>query len=108
MEINNSFVNQYSKISNLNNNLFLQKNDEVEVEEKGTVSFSQMLKEKLDVVNDKQIESDIATQKMIQGEDIAIHDVMLIGEEAKVSLQLAMQVRNKLVEAFQEINRTQI
>ncbi|MGL4655890.1 MAG: flagellar hook-basal body complex protein FliE [Sarcina sp.] len=107
MEINNNFVSQYRNISDVNNNLFLQKNNEVE-EKSESVSFSQVLKEKLDVVNDKQIEADIATQKMIQGEDIAIHDVMLAGEEAKVSLQLAMQVRNKLVEAFQEISRTQI
>lgn len=108
MEINNNFINQYSKISDINNNQFLNEIDHGEENQKGIVSFSQVLKEKLDVVNDKQIESDIATQKMIRGEDIAIHDVMLIGEEAKVSLQLAMQVRNKLVEAFQEINRTQI
>ncbi|MGL5574117.1 MAG: flagellar hook-basal body complex protein FliE [Sarcina sp.] len=108
MEIHNGFINQYNQISSINNNLFLQKTDEIEVNENGIMSFSEILKEKLDIVNDKQIEADIATQKMIQGEDIAIHEVMLAGEEAKISLQLAMQVRNKLVEAFQEINRTQI
>ncbi|MGL4452570.1 MAG: flagellar hook-basal body complex protein FliE [Sarcina sp.] len=108
MEIHNGFINQYNQISSINNNLFLQKTDEIEVNENGVMSFSEILKEKLDIVNDKQIKADIATQKMIQGEDIAIHEVMLAGEEAKISLQLAMQVRNKLVEAFQEINRTQI
>ncbi|WP_297517611.1 flagellar hook-basal body complex protein FliE [uncultured Clostridium sp.] len=109
MEVNNILANQYNKVSDINNNLFLQQTNEVEEQDgSGAISFSQALKEQLDVVNNKQIEADIATQKMIQGEDIAIHDVMLAGEEAKVSLQLAMQVRNKLVEAFQEINRTQI
>ena len=110
MELNSVLANQYNQVSDVNSNLFLQKVNEVEemTEQKGIVSFSETLKEQLDIVNDKQIEADIATQKMIQGEDIAIHEVMLAGEEAKVSLQLAMQVRNKLVEAFQEINRTQI
>ena len=110
MELNSVLANQYNQVSDVNSNIFLQKATEVEenTEGKGIVSFSETLKEQLDIVNDKQIEADIATQKMIQGEDIAIHEVMLAGEEAKVSLQLAMQVRNKLVEAFQEINRTQI
>ncbi|MGL4761244.1 MAG: flagellar hook-basal body complex protein FliE [Sarcina sp.] len=110
MEINNILANQYNQVSDINSNIFLKNTNGAreEIEEKGIVSFSKTLKEQLDIVNDKQIEADIATQKMIQGEDIAIHEVMLAGEEAKISLQLAVQVRNKLVEAFQEINRTQI
>ena len=66
------------------------------------------LKEKLGEVNEKQIAADVATEAFISGEDIDIHEVMLITEEAKMSLQLAVQVRNKLVEAYQEINRMQL
>jgi flagellar hook-basal body complex protein FliE len=50
----------------------------------------------------------VATEAFISGEDLNIHEVMLITEEAKMSLQLAVQVRNKLVEAYQEINRMQL
>ncbi len=74
----------------------------------GSVSFMDMLKEKLDDVNEKQIKADEATEAFISGDDIDIHELMLITEEAKMSLQLAVQVRNKLVEAYQEINKMQL
>ena len=71
--------------------------------------FKNILVEQLNKVNEKQIEADILTEKMIRGDsDVSIHEVMLAGEEANMSLQLAVQVRNKLLEAFQEISRTQI
>ncbi|MCB2297169.1 flagellar hook-basal body complex protein FliE [Clostridium tagluense] len=84
----------------------LQKNT-VEGENKST-DFLDTLKEKLNEVNDKQIESDNITQKFIKGEEDDIHKVMLSTEEAKLSLELAVQIRNKLVDAYQEFNRMQI
>ncbi|WP_066872272.1 flagellar hook-basal body complex protein FliE [Clostridium mediterraneense] len=109
MNINTSLINTYNKVSDINSNLFLNKVDKEESLDKSNNSFSNILKDSLDKVNNKQIESDILTQKMIRGdEEVSIHEVMLAGEEAKLSLQLAMQVRNKLVEAYQEISRTQI
>lgn len=76
--------------------------------EKNSISFMDTLKEKLDEVNDKQIVADETTEAFIKGEGPDIHEVMLIAEEAQLSLQLAVQVRNKLVEAYQELNRTQV
>ena len=70
--------------------------------------FYSLLKDKLDEVNDKQIEADNKTESFIKGEGPDIHEVMLSSEEAKMSLQLAVQVRNKLVEAYQELNRMQL
>ena len=72
-------------------------------------SFGQTLKSKLDDVNDKIIDSNTLTNKMISGdENVSINDVILSTEEAKMSLQLAVQVRNKLVEAYQEISKIQL
>ena len=109
MDLNIGGINAYQRMTDVNSNLFLKNNLDVKEEENGVMNFVDTLNEKLNVVNNKQIESDIMTQKMIRGDEgVSIHEVMLVGEEAKISLQLAMQVRNKLVEAFQEINRTQI
>ena len=83
------------------------KKDTVEGENKSS-SFLDTLKEKLDEVNDKQIESDDITQKFIKGEESDVHKVMLSTEEAKLSLELAVQIRNKLVEAYDVFNRMQI
>jgi len=71
-------------------------------------SFLDTLNEKLGEVNDKQLQSDTLTQAFIQGDNVDIHQVMISSEEAKQSLQMAIQVRNKLLEAFQEINRMQL
>lgn len=82
-------------------------NNDVENKSKNS-GFLDTLKEKLSEVNDKQLESDDLTQKFIKGEEEDIHKVMLSAEEAKLSLELAVQIRNKLVEAYQEFNRMQI
>lgn len=77
-------------------------------EENVSSGFGTVLKEKLDDVNDKQLKAEDTTQKFISGEDTDIHKVMLDTEEAKMSLELAVQIRNKFVEAYQELSRTQI
>lgn len=70
--------------------------------------FLSMLKGKLEGINDSQIAADKVTESFIKGEETDISKVMLSGEEAKMSLELAVQVRNKLVEAYQELNRMQL
>jgi flagellar hook-basal body complex protein FliE len=97
-------INAYIKNININNEL--QKNS-LQVETKSN-NFLDTLKEKLNEVNDKQIEADNLTQKFIKGEEEDIHKVMLSTEEAKLSLELAVQIRNKLVDAYGEFNRMQI
>lgn len=101
----NAYVNNTNIFNELQKN-GLQTND-VETEEKSP-NFLDTLKEKLNEVNDKQIESDTLTQKFITGEETDVHKVMVSTEEAKLSLELAVQIRNKLVEAYQEFNRMQI
>ncbi|MDD7794604.1 flagellar hook-basal body complex protein FliE [Clostridium sp. 'White wine YQ'] len=70
--------------------------------------FLKVLKDKLQEVNDKQVNANNMTDAMVKGEDVNIEDVMLSQEEAKMSLDLAVQVRNKIVDAIQELNRMQI
>lgn len=73
-----------------------------------SISFSDVLGEKLQAVNDKIIESEETTINFINGEEEDIHNVMIATEEAKGSLQLAVEVRNKLVEAYKEIMSMQL
>lgn len=80
---------------------------EVKEQENGE-GFLSVLKGKLDEVNDKQIKSDEVTDQFVKGDGADIHEVMLTAEEAKMSLELAVQMRNKIVEAYQEINRMQV
>lgn len=93
-----------------NNSIYQKVNLDEKTSEVQEVSsgFSDTLKEKLNEVNDKQINAENETSDFIQGKDTNIHNVMLKTEEAKLSLQLAVQVRNKLLEAYQEMNRMQV
>jgi flagellar hook-basal body complex protein FliE len=91
-----------------NNNIFDNMNIGDKIVDKKEVSFIDTLKEKLNEVNDKQIEAENVTEQFVKGEGSDIHEVMLATEEAKMSLELAVQIRNKIVEAYQEITRMQL
>ena len=71
-------------------------------------SFGEMLKSHLVEVNHLQTSADAAAQKLASGQEKDIHNTMIAMEKAGVSLQLTMQVRNKVLEAYQEIMRMQV
>lgn len=71
-------------------------------------SFYDILKSKLDNVNDMQVQADNTTNAFVSGSETDISKVMLDTEQAKMSLELAVQIRNKLVDAYQELNRMQL
>jgi len=70
-------------------------------------SFQETLKESLEKVNELQKEADEAVKKLATGEGGNIHETMLAIEKADISFRMMMQVRNKIVEAYQEIMRMQ-
>ncbi len=78
-----------------------------ETNETGQGGFGEFLKAELDKVNEKQIQSDKTLEGYINGER-GLHEVVLDSEEAKLSLELAIQVRNKLVAAYDEFNKMQL
>ncbi|ADR19693.1 flagellar hook-basal body complex protein FliE [Calditerrivibrio nitroreducens] len=75
--------------------------------EKSDLSFSDVLKKSIEQVNDAQLQADAAIKKAMSGET-DIHDTMIAIQKADVSLKLMMEVRNKLLEAYQDIMRTQV
>ncbi|WP_251860490.1 flagellar hook-basal body complex protein FliE [Clostridium sp. Marseille-Q2269] len=101
----NEFVPNIKVFDNFNKD-FINKDKEIQNNE--IVNFSDILKDKLDGVNVKQVKADNSTQAFIKGQETDIHNVMLNAEEAKMSMELAVQVRNKLVESYQELSRMQL
>lgn len=75
---------------------------------KAQKTFSSFLKDAINQVNDAQIQSDNLTKKMALGENVELHDVMIASQKASITLQATMEVRNKVVEAYQEIMRMQV
>ncbi len=67
-----------------------------------------MLKKAVNEVNHAQVQSDIMTEKLANGENVQLHDVMIASQKASIMLETTLQVRNKVVEAYQSIMRMQI
>ena len=71
-------------------------------------SFGEVLKDSLAQVNTLQSEADAAIQALASGGTATLHDTMLAIQQADLSFRLMMQVRNKIVEAYQEVLRMQV
>jgi len=72
------------------------------------LDFGQSLKSELQRVNQLQQDAHTAIQDYAAGGNTPVHQVMLAVNKAELSLQLATQVRNKMVMAYQEVSRMQI
>lgn len=71
-------------------------------------SFEQMLGQALDKVNVLQIKSSDLNAEMASGNLEYVHQAMVMAEKAGLAFDFTMQLRNKVLEAYQEIMRTQI
>ncbi|MCH8327572.1 MAG: flagellar hook-basal body complex protein FliE [Candidatus Marinimicrobia bacterium] len=74
----------------------------------GGPSFADSMKELFYSVNDKAKVADTKVTQVITGENDDLHNAMIALEEANISFQLMLEVRNKMLEAYQEINRMNI
>ena len=73
-----------------------------------TKSFGEFLSDSLKEVNTLKKQSEVANMKLAAGQVEDISEVVIAGEKASIAVQLTMQVRNKMVEAYQEIMRMQV
>jgi flagellar hook-basal body complex protein FliE len=72
------------------------------------IGFKDKFAEVLSDINQLQLQSGEMSEKFASGEIEDVHDVMIAAEKASVGLELTIEVRNKLVEAYREIMRTQM
>lgn len=70
--------------------------------------FSSFLSDAMNKVNQAQVESSNLADKFAAGEITDLHQVTVAGQKASVMLQMTMQVRNKMIESYQEIMRMSI
>jgi flagellar hook-basal body complex protein FliE len=71
-------------------------------------NFSDFIKSTISEVNQSQAEGDLSIQKLHSGEAQNLHDVMISVEQADISLRMLVQIRNKAIQAYEEIMRMQI
>jgi len=82
--------------------------DKLPDEKKDGTSFTEFLKDALNKTNDLQIESQKLQEDFAAGRTDNIHQVMIAAEKADIALQFTMQIRNKILDAYNEIMRMQI
>jgi len=74
----------------------------------GGKSFGEFLSSALGGVNQLQHNAGQVVQQFSAGAPMDVHQVMIAVEQASTALALTTQVRNKLVEAYQEVMHTQV
>ena len=76
--------------------------------EKPAKTFTEILKTSISEVNHLQLETDGAIQELVSGKEKNVHEVMIAMEKSSLSFELLVQVRNKVLAAYDEIKRMQI
>jgi len=97
------------------NNILIQRNllapspqKESKADTKGKVSFADVLKNKVQEINELQLDADKAISRVELEDSGSIHEAMIALEKASISFRAMMQVRNKILEAYQEVMRMQV
>jgi flagellar hook-basal body complex protein FliE len=73
----------------------------------GGEGFVKVLRSAIAQVEELQSSSDQQVSALLQGEKGDVHNVMIAIEKADVAFQLMMQVRNKIVNAYQQVSQMQ-
>lgn len=71
-------------------------------------SFRDMMMQALKNVSELEKQADGITEDFIAGKTDSIHSVLIAAEKASISLELIVEIRNKVLDAYSEIMRMQI
>ena len=86
----------------------IKQQETISVKKEGTISFGNTIENFLDAVNDSQIDAKENVSNVVTGQSENLHEAMAKVEEAKISFELMLEIRNKLLQSFQEIQRMQV
>lgn len=78
------------------------------VKEKENVSFGELIRESIEKVTDIEKEANKEVERLAKNEASDLHNVMISIEKADLTFQLMMQIRNKIISAYEEIMRMQV
>lgn len=70
--------------------------------------FADVLRDAINETNELQKQADIKTQDLATGKTTNIPEVMMTVEKADIALRLMTQVRNKIIDAYQEVMKMQV
>ena len=71
-------------------------------------SFANMLSDAIEGVDNNMKASESSVQNFVTGKTDNLHDVMISMQKAQLSFQMMIEVRNKVIDTYQEISRMQV
>ena len=74
----------------------------------GDSSFKDLLLESIREVNSMQQDADLAVEQLATGGDVNPAEVLTAVQKADIAFRLMMQIRNKMVEAYQEVQNIRV
>jgi flagellar hook-basal body complex protein FliE len=78
------------------------------VNEAAGPGFAQMIGNQLGQIDGSIQQADAAARAMAAGNDVPVHDVMIAMEQAHLKLQFAVEVRNRVLDAYQNLTNMQV
>jgi len=100
MDVNN--------ISNVFSNAKIGAFSESSNDKTKSINFAEMLNDAINKVNDEQINADEMGELLAEGKVDNVHEVMIASQKAELTLNLAIEIKSKILEAYKEIMRLQI
>ena len=73
-----------------------------------TKSFASTIKDFIEAVNDKQSEASSKVTDIVKGNSENISDAMATIEESRISFQMLIEIKNKLMDSYKEIQRMSV
>jgi flagellar hook-basal body complex protein FliE len=104
----NTLLEKGSTLSDIRNSKVAIPNPSAEVGGTGAKTFADTLKDAVASVNTMQQTSDIKAQELATGKSQDVADVMITAERADIALKLMTSVRNKIIQAYEEIMKMQV
>ncbi|MBN2072715.1 MAG: flagellar hook-basal body complex protein FliE [Actinobacteria bacterium] len=74
----------------------------------GQKGFAESIKDGIESVSKLQEEANANVKKALSGDETGLAEVMISALKAELSMQLTLQIRNKVIDAYNEISRMQI
>jgi flagellar hook-basal body complex protein FliE len=87
---------------------FLKQKEKLSAQSTGGEAFAEHLKSAINEVNDLQVNAEEAEANIATGQVKDLHQAALAIGKAETSMKLMLEIRNKALNAYKEIGRTQI
>jgi len=73
-----------------------------------SAAFNNLVQGFVNDTNTQQIQADVAVERLATGQTDSVHETMMALAKADLSLRMFMEVRNKVIDAYQEVMRMQL